>query len=337
LTNFIEMSFLRRKDYYSLIDTDSIDVITDTTSSFLTDREKAAQEEVSSYIRHRYDVKKVFKDVLTYSYSTQYYINDLVEWSETAYSATSTYSLNQRCSYSGNIYKCNTAGTTGVWNASKWDLLAVNETLYYCAINCIGALPSTSFTFTTNAYTTNHDTIKGWDKLSQSTIYLKRRNKEICIYFSAADRNADTNKVGSFEYNQEGMDFPITAQVTPGQDDDNILSGFISIIGYISDLTEWSVVASNYWIEGDNRNQMILQIMIDVVLYHIFSRIQPRNIPDLRKERYDGNDPNQNSGAIGYLKRVQKGTVDLDLPVHNDQERGQVFSFGSETKQNFSY
>jgi hypothetical protein len=331
------MSFLRRKDYYSLIDTDQISTITTSTDSFLTDREKAAQEEISSYIRHRYDVTKIFKDILTYSFTTQYYINDLVQWSETAYSATSTYALNARVSYSGSIYKCNTAGTTGVWNSSKWDYLALNETLYYCAVNCVGSLPSSAFTFTTNAYTTSHDDIKGWDKLSQTTIYLKRLDDEVRIYFSAADRSSNINVVGLFEYNQDGMDFPVNVPVMPGYNDDNILSGFISIIGYIPDLTEWSVVASNCWVEGDNRNPMILQLMIDVVLYHILSRIQPRNIPDLRKERYDGNDPNQNSGAVGYLKRVQKGDVQLDLPVHYDQERGQVFSFGSEEKQSFSY
>jgi hypothetical protein len=82
---------------------------------------------------------------------------------------------------------------------------------------------------------------------------------------------------------------------------------------------------------------MILQIMIDVVLYHILSRIQPRNIPDLRKERYDGNDPNQNSGAVGFLKRIQKGIVDMDLPLHYDEERGQVFSFGGDEKLNNNY
>jgi hypothetical protein len=330
------MSFLRKKDYYSLIDSTSIDVITTATDSLLKERELAAQEEISSYIRHRYDVSKIFKDVLTYSFTTQYYINDLVAWTESVYVPATAYTAGQRVSYGGNIYSCITTAT-GVWDVSKWTLLAVNDTLYYCAVNCVGRLPSAAFSFTTNAYTTNYDDIKGWDKLSQTTIYLKRNNDEISIYFSAADRSANINKVGYCEYKQEGMDFPVNVPVIPGYDDDNILSGFISIIGYIPDLTEWSVIASNCWIEGDNRNPMILQLMVDVVLYHILSRIQPRNIPDLRKERYDGNDPNQNSGAIGYLKRIQKGDVQLDVPLHYDTERGQAFSWGSEEKQNFDY
>lgn len=330
------MSFLRKKDYYSLIDSTNLDIVTTATDLFLRDREAAAQEEVSSYMRHRYDVGKIFKDVLTYSYTTQYYINDLVEWTESAYVPATAYTAGQRVSYGGNIYSCKTTAT-GVWDITKWNYLAVNETLYYCAVNCVGQLPSTPFALSTNAYTTGHDEVKGWDKLSKSTLYLKRNDTEISIYFSAADRSANINKVGYCEYNQEGMDFPVHVPITPGYDDDNILSGFLTIIGYVPDLTEWTVVASNYWIEGDNRNALVLQIMIDVVLYHILSRIQPRNIPDLRKERYDGNDPNQNSGAIGYLKRVQKGTVELDLPVHYDNNRGQAFTYGSNERQVFDY
>lgn len=69
------------------------------------------------------------------------------------------------------------------------------------------------------------------------------------------------------------------------------------------------------WASGDNRNQQIVMYLIDITLYHLHSRINPRNVPDLRKERYDGNGPTQSGGAVGWLKRVGSGDVTADLPV----------------------
>jgi hypothetical protein len=54
--------------------------------------------------------------------------------------------------------------------------------------------------------------------------------------------------------------------------------------------------------------------LIDITLFHLYSRINPRNIPDLRKERYNGNDPMDRGGAIGWLKKVASGDITADLP-----------------------
>ena len=75
-----------------------------------------------------------------------------------------------------------------------------------------------------------------------------------------------------------------------------------------------------YWTAGDNRNQQIVLYLIDITLYHLHSRINPRNIPDLRKERYNGNSPTDSGGAIGWLKSVAHGNVQADLPVYTPQQ-----------------
>ena len=69
-----------------------------------------------------------------------------------------------------------------------------------------------------------------------------------------------------------------------------------------------------FWTKGDNRNPLIVMFLIDVTLNHLYSRINPRNIPDLRKERYNGNDPMDRGGAIGWLKKVAGGDINADLP-----------------------
>lgn len=81
------------------------------------------------------------------------------------------------------------------------------------------------------------------------------------------------------------------------------------------------------WSQGDSRNQQIVLYLLDITLYHLHSRINPRNIPDLRKERYDGNGPNQVGGAIGWLKKVNSGDVTADLPNISPQQ-GVSISWG---------
>lgn len=68
------------------------------------------------------------------------------------------------------------------------------------------------------------------------------------------------------------------------------------------------------WTLGDNRNQQIVLFLIDITLYHLHSRINPRNVPDLRKERYNGNSPTDSGGALGWLKSVASAKVNADLP-----------------------
>lgn len=87
---------------------------------------------------------------------------------------------------------------------------------------------------------------------------------------------------------------------------------------------------SSVWIKADNRNQQMVNMMIDVALFHLHSRIAPRNIPDLRVKRYDD--------AVAWLKNVSRGTdITADLPLIQPKS-GQRIRYGSRlVKQNNNY
>lgn len=89
------------------------------------------------------------------------------------------------------------------------------------------------------------------------------------------------------------------------------------------------------WLNTDVRNPQLKACLIDIALYHLHSRINPRNIPELRKERYDGNSPEQKGGAIGWLKNVAHGLVNADLPERIDFQL--PISWGSYEKQNNNF
>lgn len=78
---------------------------------------------------------------------------------------------------------------------------------------------------------------------------------------------------------------------------------------------------------GDNRNQQIVGALIDIVLYHLHSRISPHNIPALRFDRY--------KDIMAWLKNCAKGDdYTLDVPRLKPL-RGKRNMYGStQTKSN---
>ncbi|WP_418981717.1 phage protein Gp36 family protein [Alistipes sp.] len=56
--------------------------------------------------------------------------------------------------------------------------------------------------------------------------------------------------------------------------------------------------------EGDDRNQLVLMMAIDIAIYHIFSIHNPRNMSQIRTDRYER--------AVEWLKGVRKGDITVD-------------------------
>ncbi len=61
---------------------------------------------------------------------------------------------------------------------------------------------------------------------------------------------------------------------------------------------------------GDDRNDYIMLIVIDLTLYHLFSMLAPRMGMETKKERYDA--------AIRWLKDVRDGKSDPGIPTIDD-------------------
>jgi phage gp36-like protein len=77
------------------------------------------------------------------------------------------------------------------------------------------------------------------------------------------------------------------------------------------------------WTKADNRSQQLVSYMVDIVLFHLHSRISPRNIPDLRVKRYDD--------AIKWLKSAGKGDITANLPLKQVRKGGRI-RFGGNPK-----
>jgi phage gp36-like protein len=75
-----------------------------------------------------------------------------------------------------------------------------------------------------------------------------------------------------------------------------------------------SYLSSRYDVEqifnktGNDRNKLIVLFCMDIALYHLHARIDPIQIPDIRRERY--------KNAIETLKMIAAGQINpLGLPT----------------------
>lgn len=374
------MSFLRKRDYFTEIREADLDVILkqlSQTNSFPPNKvreenELNTQEVVEVMIRHRYDVRKIFKPIIPFTLAETFQINDLTEYSEPAYDATLTYVVNDRVSFEqtindvllDDIFEANTSVATGETpdtTPAKWDKKTENFSLFFALQPTTGNLPDTAFAFTINNFTGNHELIEGWDKTK--TIFLKRVESTIKIYYSSAERDNDTNSIGIVSFNPDELDdnffdhhgehhhhphrqdhihghrgplfdpaikeFPTNIPIQFGTDAENSLSGDLSIIGFIPKDTTWDVVPSNFFVKGDNRSRLIKKILVNLAIFELHKLINPRNIPDLRGEAKDD--------SMELLKKIESGKITADLPIFFDEERGQSITFDSNRKLRHQY
>ncbi len=80
--------------------------------------------------------------------------------------------------------------------------------------------------------------------------------------------------------------------------------------------------------EGEDRNQLVLMMALDIAIYHVFSIHNPRNMSQIRVDRYER--------AIEWLKGVRKGDITVDgLPEIEAEvrESSTQFQIRSNTKR----
>ena len=63
---------------------------------------------------------------------------------------------------------------------------------------------------------------------------------------------------------------------------------------------------------GNARNQLVVMLMVDMVLYHLHKRINPGQVPELRLSAYNN--------AKEDLDKIASGMYAVDLPLEGDAD-----------------
>lgn len=294
------MPYLIAKDLNKQIQSENLSQIIGGDSSILSASELTAIEEANSYLVQRFDTSQEFKDLDLWDKSVVYNPTDRVYLNATAYSATGTYAIGALTLQAGNVYRCTTAITVGeAFNASKWALLGSQYAIFYAIY------PKPLFNY--NAQYAIGDEVFWHGKIYKCLIETKPLSQDQLLQVREIE-NAPLLNV----------------------DPENVNSGSV----YWKFLNNYDVPANTdilntaYWKAGDNRSQQLLTTVVDITLYHVHSRISPRNIPELRVKRYDD--------ARNWLKMANRGEITPALPMLQPTKGGRI-RFGGNVRFINSY
>lgn len=139
------MARLLRDLDYSGIDTAVLTQIIQSNQQFLLDIEQAAQTEMISYLAQRYKTSEIFSNTTTFDPTVVYQAKNLVQYTETAFSATSPYNIGDRVSHSGSIYEANTSISAAAFDSTQWNFICVDFALFYVTLPNPEYDPATSY------------------------------------------------------------------------------------------------------------------------------------------------------------------------------------------------
>lgn len=98
--------FLRKDDFTTHIRQEDLGQIIEEQDSLLFDAIAIAQKEMEDYLRHRYLVADIFRDIVPWTAAHTYSKGARVELKAMPFSATLPYKRNDYAEYKGTVYRC---------------------------------------------------------------------------------------------------------------------------------------------------------------------------------------------------------------------------------------
>ena len=294
------MAFLIEKDFGTQIQLENLQQIKGTSSAadlYLDEVIKLAIDEATSYLSPRYYVEKIFTETnQVFNSATNYGQYDRIYANYPAWLNNVVYTSNTYVSYNGFIYRKNNnaapAGTLPT-DVMYWIPQYKNDTIYSVKQGAAKYDPSRSYN--------ENEIVFYYYSLFRATSPSINITPNRVYYPSWDSYFGETAYDGYFPHGY-WRNYPI------------VLDSPTAWEIYPSTFSGGLPTDTNTWVEGDNRNHQIKQVLIDIALYHFHSRISPSNIPQLRRMRYNGDGDLEKTSAIKWLTDVAHGILNADLP-----------------------
>lgn len=292
------MAYLIYNDYKKQIQSENLQQIISQDTTILSAAERAAQAEAISYLRQKYYTAQEFSDTKMWSRTSTYNCADRVYLDATPYTFR-PHNVGDLTLYNGDVYICIAADSAGSFNPVKWTKIGAQYDMFNAKY------PYPEFDY--------NGVYKVGDR-----VYWKGNT-----YTCKVQTPLLSHDVGIQYYRVENLP---QRNVAP----DDQMEGS----AYWGNATVYVVTAgtlptnTNAWTAADNRDQQMVTYFVDITLYHLHSRIAPRNIPDLRVKRYDD--------AVAWLKMCAKGEITPNLPLLKPTQ-GTRIRFGGQIRNINSY
>ena len=292
------MAYLIHNDYLKQIQEAQLSQLVTNDERIRVAIQQSAQAEAISYLRQKYDISMEFTDTTQWVGSNGYNATNRVYIDANAYVTSTSYAVGNYVVNEGNVYKCTTI-TTGVFDPTKWSLIGAQYDLFYAKY----PVPL----FDVYGYYQVNDEVFWQGKKYKCKIQTQAISHDTAIQYHLYS-NIPLNNV-----------FP-TDTVAGAK--------YWQVVSTYTVPANTDILDTDYWTNGDNRDQQMLLYFIDIALYHLHSRIAPRNIPQLRIDRYHS--------AIDWLKMCGKGEVTPNLPLIQPKSGARI-RFGGAIKNINSY
>lgn len=288
------MAFIRLEDYYEFISEENLNQILEVARGIAGDTEIRQKAEEKAISRAKDYLRPRFRIDRIFAEYKEFSISDTYVWGD-------------RIDFTATEFDI-------VTSYSSSDLLSYNDKIYQ--------KNATSLSYTPGILPTN-------------TTFFDLRGDEATYYIAFPDYFNDEVVYSAsdfifykFEvYQRNSYPGAYAAGVLPTNA--NYFTK-IKTIDYAASHSVTGVWPSNAaWTEGDNRNADIVASIVHMAISKLHSIINPRNIPQLRRDNF--------SEAIKYLKEdCLRGDTQVDLPQMEAQS-GYSIRFGSNTATTHGY
>lgn len=308
-------SFIFYGDYAKQIQDANLQQIIGSNQSILDGIQKAAIDECISYLVQKYDTSTAFQPITQYDPMLSYKAGQTVYLNAPAYNPLGTYLLGALTLQNGNIYISNQAITVAEsFNSAHWTLLDVQYAIYY--------LPILYSFFDYKQFYAVDDQVYWNGNYYTAKMTSQILDHETIIQINIAGANEVINVFP--DDSVKGVQYwgnPITTTI--------------------------SAPAFSSFVAGDNRDQKLLMVCIDIALFRVHARISPRNIPELRTMLYMGNQEDRETrgqrvlyptySALGWLQAAAIGQdITPNLPLLQPY-KGSRIRYGGNQKLINSY
>lgn len=275
------MAYLRLFDYYRSIQDAQLQQVISSNDSIRLIAEIEAQAEAISYLTQKYDTESEFSDTTIFDATISYKANSLIELNFDEYLSTNNYIPDDLVIYVKNAYIC-TANTTGTFAPAKWTLIGKQYDLFFATI------PEMEFNY-------RHYYLAGEKVFFKNKVYTALKPSPII------------DQQTSLQYNTTNA-IPLP-NVFP---DDSINGPTYWGVGVPYAVAAGTLPTDTLWTKGDNRSIQLVYKIVDICLFNLHSRIAPKNIPQLRMDRY--------AAAIAWLDMAKAGEITADIPLRQPKQ-----------------
>ena len=308
-------TFIYYGDYNKQIQTDNLQQIIGGQQNVLDAIQMAAVNECVSYLKAKYDVSRAFRPVKTWVLTNTYDVFQTVYLNAPAFDAISgVYEIGSTVVQSGIVYSCTTAiPVPGAWVADNWIIIGVQYSLYFV--------------------TQPHHVFNCKHLYSIGDVVFWRNKVYTCQIASSFLSHEGALEIGHIVDSNILNVFP-----------DDIRLGVKNWgVGSVYNVpANTPLTNTTYWTPGDCRDQKLLMTCVDIAIYHLHSRVAPRNVPENRIHRYMGipEDRAMKGGrviyptysALGWLQAAADGTdITPELPLIQPQ-KGRRVRYGGNVK-----